>query len=274
MNTKLYALPVVLSAVGVGVAWPAGPATLGVPGEVAQEDLCRDGSHSDRGWFCEVREFRFSPGEVRRIDAAPNGGIHVEGWDRNEILVRARVQAYAWSDEEARDLVSEVQIETSGSTLESDGPRTRRNESWSVSYWLSVPHNSDLDMSTTNGGISIDDVMGNLDFHTTNGGVTLRNVGGDVRGRTTNGGVKVELSGSEWEGRGLDVQTTNGGVRLMIPEGYNAELVSGTTNGGMRIDFPITVSGRIDRRIRADLGRGGPTIRVLTTNGGVVIGRN
>lgn len=273
MNTKLYALPLALSALGLGTNWSSSPAAVEL-GNTAQDDLCRDQSSHDRGWFCEVREFRFSPGDIRGVDAAPNGGIHVQGWDRNEVLVRARVQAHAWSDEEAMDLVSEVQIETSRSMLESDGPRTGRNESWSVSYWVSMPRNSDLEMSTTNGGISIDDVTGNLGFHTTNGGVTLRNVGGDVRGRTTNGSVRVELSGSEWDGRGLDVQTTNGSVRMLIPDGYNAELVSGTTNGGMTIDFPITVSGRIDRRIRTDLGRGGPTIRAVTTNGGVVIRRN
>ena len=273
MNTRFYVLPLALGALGLGIGQPMTPPAV-VSDNVAQDDLCRDQSDHDRGWFCEVREFRFSPEEVRRVDAGPNGGIHVQGWNRDEVLVRATVQAHAWSDEDARDLVSEVQIETSGSTLESDGPRTGRHESWSVSFWLSVPHSSDLEMSTTNGGISIDDVTGNLDFHTTNGGVRLSNVGGDVRGRTTNGGVRVELSGSEWEGRGLDVQTTNGAVRLVIPDGYNAELVSGTTNGGMTIDFPITISGRIDRRIRTELGRGGATIRAVTTNGGVVIRRN
>ncbi len=273
MNMKLYAFPLALSALGMGMGWSMAPATAD-QSRMAQDDLCRDQSSRDRGWYCEVREFRFSPGDVREVDAGPNGGIHVAGWERNEILVVARVQAYAWSDEDARDLVSEVQIETPGSTLQSDGPRTGRDESWSVSYWLSVPHRSDLEMSTTNGGISVDDVTGHLSFRTTNGGVTLRNVGGDVRGRTTNGGVKVELSGTEWDGSGLDVQTTNGGVRVAIPEGYNAELVSGTTNGGLRVDFPITVSGRIDRRLRTELGRGGATIRAVTTNGGVVISRN
>ena len=60
-------------------------------------------------------------------------------------------------------------------------------------------------------------------------------------------------------------------VKLYIPEDYNANLISGTTNGGIRVNFPITVSGRIDRRLNAELGRGGATIKVMTTNGGVTI---
>ncbi len=44
-------------------------------------------------------------------------------------------------------------------------------------------------------------------------------------------------------------------------------------NGSFRVDFPITVQGRIDRRITADLGGGGRTIRAYTTNGSVVIRR-
>jgi hypothetical protein len=41
----------------------------------------------------------------------------------------------------------------------------------------------------------------------------------------------------------------------------------------MNIDFPITVQGRINRKIEANLGDGGRLIRVMTTNGGVKISR-
>ena len=99
----------------------------------------------------------------------------------------------------------------------------------------------------------------------------MRSRAGDVRGRTTNGGLRVELDGDEWDGEGLDVQTTNGGVSLYIPDDYSARLVTGTVNGGIRIDFPIMVQGNIGRRITTDLGNGGKTVRVTTTNGGVTV---
>ncbi|MDJ0767035.1 MAG: DUF4097 family beta strand repeat-containing protein [Myxococcota bacterium] len=224
-----------------------------------------------RGWYCEVREIEFSPGDINGIDAGPNGGIEVTGWGDNSVLVLARVQGKARSDGDARDLVEEVRIESGGITLRARGPRTQRRESWSVSYRVSVPHRYDLDLSTVNGGISVTDVNGHIEFSATNGGVSLVEVGGDVRGRTTNGGLKIQLSGDRWDGEGLDVRTTNGGITMILPEEFNAQLESGTTHGGISIDFPVTVSGRIERRLITQLGSGGPLVRAITTNGGVRI---
>lgn len=99
---------------------------------------------------------------------------------------------------------------------------------------------------------------------------------GRVSGSTRNGGLVVNLGGSRWEGDGIDVETSNGGVTLAIPDGYNAALDASTTNGGLRVDFPVTVQGTLSGRrntLSTTLGSGGPEVRVRTTNGGVKIGR-
>ena len=145
------------------------------------------------------------------------------------------------------------------------------DESWSVSYDVYVPSQTNLEANTENGGISAQDVRGEMNFEATNGGIHLSDVGGSVRARTTNGGVVANLSGTTWQGQGLDLQTTNGGATVYVPRGYNALLETGTTNGGMRVDFPITVRGSLNRHISTQLGSGGPTVRVITTNGGVRI---
>ncbi|HSM16280.1 MAG TPA: hypothetical protein VK845_04680, partial [Gemmatimonadales bacterium] len=72
---------------------------------------------------------------------------------------------------------------------------------------------------------------------------------------------------------GLDAQTRNGGVSLTMPDGYSARLETGTTNGGLEIDFPVMVQGRVTKRLSVTLGDGGPPIRAMTTNGGVHIER-
>ena len=41
----------------------------------------------------------------------------------------------------------------------------------------------------------------------------------------------------------------------------------------MKIDFPVTVQGLIGRSFATDLGSGGPTLRVKTSNGGVRISK-
>lgn len=234
-------------------------------------DWCGE-DDGDRPRHCEVRELTLSVSGSLAVDARPNGGINVEGWDRNEVLVQAKVVGRAESEARARTIVSQVSIDTDG-TVRADGPDTERREGWSVSYRIFVPREYDLDLNSMNGGLGVEGVSGQLELETMNGGLHLGHVGGDVRGRTTNGGLHITLSGSGWQGGGLDAQTTNGGVNLEIPEGYSAHLEAATTNGGFSVDFPITVSGRIGRRLSADLGSGGAPIRVVTTNGGVRVQR-
>jgi DUF4097 and DUF4098 domain-containing protein YvlB len=94
-----------------------------------------------------------------------------------------------------------------------------------------------------------------------------------VRGRTTNGGVEVRLDGDTWDGEGLDLETTNGGIRLRVPEDYSARLETRTVNGSVDIDFPVTVQGNIGRSISATLGNGGALVRAVTTNGQVRVSR-
>jgi DUF4097 and DUF4098 domain-containing protein YvlB len=221
---------------------------------------------------CEVREFTLAPRRTLAVEAGDNGGISVEAWDRDEVLVRARIQAKGASSAEARRLLERVAIETDG-TIRPRVPRARRDAWASVSFRLMVPRRSDLALRAHNGGIGIDGVSGAIEFATRNGGVHLDGVGGDVRGRTTNGGLDVHLAGDRWAGDRLDVETTNGGIRLVVPDGYSADLETGTVNGGLRLGFPVTVEGDVGRRVRTRLGDGGRPVRVVTTNGGVVVER-
>jgi DUF4097 and DUF4098 domain-containing protein YvlB len=98
-------------------------------------------------------------------------------------------------------------------------------------------------------------------------------VGGDVHARTQNGSLNVQLAGKSWDGEGLDAVTQNGSVRIAIPDAYAATLETGTVNGRINTDFPITVQGRISRQLSVPLNGGGRTIRAMTTNGSVRISR-
>ena len=239
-------------------------------------DPCRNYNDRDDDYYqhCEVRDSNLPAGPLN-VDAGQNGGVSVEAWDRNEIRVRAIVRGSARSDARAREIANQVQIQAGSGRVYATGPDLERREWWSVSYRINVPRKNDLDLSATNGGITIIGVTGNLRFDTTNGGVKLQDVGGRVNGDTRNGGLNVLLSGSRWDGEGLDVETSNGGVTLSIPDGYNAELETRTVNGGLNIDFPITIQGELSSRrgITTTLGSGGPMVRVRTTNGGVKINR-
>jgi hypothetical protein len=238
-----------------------------VPGDGWCNDHDGDGN---RGRFCEVRETTLRSSGAVAVDATPNGGISVTAGDEGAVRLQVKVLAVARSNEAAGEMASQVRIRTSG-TISAEGPDAHSREWWTVSYRLTVPARTSLDLRSRNGGITLTGVRGRTEFTTTNGGVRVTDAGGSMHGRTTNGGVKVALSGSRWEGEGLDLATTNGGVSLELPTDFNAHLEMGTVNGGIHVAFPVRVQGRLDRSLSTDLGSGGPTIRATTTNGGVTI---
>ena len=227
----------------------------------------------------ELREFTVPASGTLRVDGERNGGISVKGGNVAEIQVRACVNTWGTSEENARAIAQNIKISTSGTII----AENKSDESnWGVSYKITVPRNTDLELTAKNGGISIAGVDGNLEFTTVNGGISLNDVSGNVRGRTANGGVSVSLTGSSWRGNGLDVSTTNGGVKLNMPANYAANIETGTVNGGYKSDIPalsITTedvkgewNGRHrSKQINTSINGGGAPIRVKTTNGGVNI---
>ena len=232
---------------------------------------CQTGNYdSDGVRHCEVREQTVAAIGRLSVDASRNGGVSVKGWLRNEVLVRARVEASAENEGAAANLASRISIDGSGGQVRATGPESGDNNNswWSVSYEIFVPQNTDLNLTARNGGISISDVRGQIRFEGRNGGVHLKRLAGDVSGSTANGGVQAELTGTTWDGRQLEVTTRNGGVNVTMPSSYSARIQAESERGGFQSDFPVTVQGNMrPRRLDFNVGAGGPLIHVTTTNG-------
>lgn len=267
------------------VAALAATAPLGAEAPIDQtqrtltnDEWCADAlqrqDDDDRETVCEVREFNLPRGSVG-VETS-NGGIRVTGGDRNDILVRALVMAQGRTEEDARDVLKQVRITTDGGRVDTDGPRSsgwRDRSGWWVSFRIETPSTTDVRLRSSNGSLNVTGVKGTMNLRTSNGSIRLTDVAGDVEADTSNGSVVATLSGSSWDGAGLDVTTSNGSVRLELPESYNAQLTAGTSNGSLNLDFPVTVRGRIGREIETTLGSGGAPIKVRTSNGSVRIRR-
>lgn len=284
-NLRYFGIATIAAVVGI-------TATTALSQEkIEKEKVKQYAEYKDRG-FCgnnnwssgdkvsvsDLREMTVASTGSIEVDAGKNGGINVKGEDRSDVLIRACVQAWGVSDEAARAAVAGVSIST-GSSIKGDGPA---DGNWSVSFEIRVPRNTNTSLTANNGGISLSNLDGKAEFSTKNGGVNVSNLSGDVVGKTMNGGVNVSLSGTSWRGRGLDVQTTNGGVNLTLPENYAASVETGTVNGGYKSDIPalsitteeIKGDGYYrtrSKRIQTNLNGGGAPIKVITTNGGVKI---
>jgi len=215
----------------------------------------------------EIRELTITAPEELIVDGGRNGGISIKGWNKPEVHIVAKVMVYSKYEDKAEEHFENIQV-IAGDRIYAEGPSDHH---WGVSFEIFAPSNIDVDLETYNGGISLSNLNGNLRFKALNGGIRLSNLAGNVFGRTTNGGLNVDLEGSSWNGEALDVETTNGGIILAMPEDYNTELKTGTVNGRLDFRFPITVQGEINKKFHTVLGKGGPPVRLVTTNGSVVI---
>ena len=178
---------------------------------------------------CEMREQTIGYGGRLAVDGGMNGGVAVKGWDNSSILVRTKIETAGRDEGAAKSIASQIKVVASAGQVSATGPEMNRDNNWSVTYEIFVPRNANVNLKAHNGGISISDIRGNIQFN-----------------------------------------TTNGGVNLSMPEGYNAHFETVTVNGHLNTSFPVTVRGNIShKRLATDIGAGGPTIHVETTNGGV-----
>ncbi|WP_046246942.1 DUF4097 family beta strand repeat-containing protein [Hymenobacter terrenus] len=236
---------------------------------------CEEGNWSWRNGenkrFCETRDLTMSAptGQPLTIDGGANGGITVHGWAGSNVRIRAKVQSWASSEAEAQSRVKSVTISTANNKILATS--ADKDEHYSVSYEIFVPRQTALALNTVNGGIHLDNLQSDIKFHAVNGGVSLASLGGQVSGLTVNGGLNITLTGNKWDGKGLDVETTNGGIHWKLPQDYSAQLFTSTNMGNIRTALPVTKSGMFHKELTASLGKGGVAVKAVTTNGGISV---
>lgn len=158
----------------------------------------------------------------------------------------------------------------------------RRTTPLNVRYRIRVPQTYNVDLKTTGGSVTVDDLNGEVRSQTSGGSLSFGRIQGSIWGRTSGGGVRVT------EGRGaVDLKTSGGPIEIGTVQGeVNAETSGGSidiqevrgpvqakTSGGSisvrEVFGPIqahtsggNVSARISRQPEADCQ--------LSTSGGSV----
>src|SRR5262245_17586406 len=156
--------------------------------------LACDNNGRDRAHSCSLHEANLGSSNVLDVESH-NGGITVKGWAQNNVLVRARLEAWAENEAEARAIASQIHIDTAGGRIRATGPEfdgsraSDRERRWSVAFEIFTPWNSNAKLSSHNGGITLSDLRGRLEFESHNGGIHLTRVSGDVIGETHNGSI-------------------------------------------------------------------------------------
>ena len=180
---------------------------------------------------------------------------------------RVLIQTSAPTRAEALKIAEGIQVSIEDGVIRTVGPKDADRNHWWVLYEVTLPEGSSVNARTMNGQITLEHFTGRADIYAVNGPVLLRHAAGDISGGTENGPIHVALSGKRWEGKGLDLQSSNGPVDLVIPDDYSAHVITGTINGPLDMYRRMTLRRISSKRIVADLGGGGATVRVTTENG-------
>jgi hypothetical protein len=189
------------------------------------------------------------------------------------VEIRAERIAKGVTDTAARELLPRIEIKedvrpdrVSLETARMSG--IMFGAAFEVRYHVRAPQNAVIDVSNTNGLVTVSGMTGKVVAHTTNGGVTGKGLSGGVDARATNGGVNIDLAsvGSDR----IVLRTTNGGVTLTVPESAKADVSASCTNGGISVSgVKLEVSEQSRRHLEGKLNGGGTPIELHTTNGGV-----
>ena len=242
---------------------------------------------NDRHAFVEKQTIDAST--VRSLDlSVENAPVSVRGGNPSGYSIEVCKAAAVASD------LPLIKVTFTGGQLEAQGPKGR---DWTVAYMIRAPRGADIELSTTNGPLSIRDVEGKISARATNGPLALNGVSGSVdaqsvngpisvRGgsgtmkvRASNGPLSIHLSGSSWVGGTLDAATENGPVTLKLPRGYGSGVVV-ETNGrgpvfckaeGCENGTPAGAGRWSDEPRRFELGRGAQAVHVETNNGPLTI---
>lgn len=218
-----------------------------------------------------------------------NGGVHVQGWDRDEYSITACLAAGGENESEANATVSQLKLSVRNGQVTVEGPGP---EDWVAFLIIQAPNGVSLDLGTTNGAIGVSDFSGNIQARSTNGPITFREVTGNVRADVQNGPIgvsgssgdfhltaqngplTVELNGSVWSGGELEGRTQNGPLTLIVPESYQSSVrVDASKHSPVECRaIQCQKAARTwDRPTVIQFGDSEPVIRLSTVNGPVTV---
>jgi DUF4097 and DUF4098 domain-containing protein YvlB len=237
-----------------------------------------------------------------------NGKTRVFGEDRDEIEIHVDKHARAESVAAAEAVLADIEIVTEetngGLDVEVVAPSKWKRHG-SANLVVRVPRDlevavvaangrvcmeglrSAVHARSSNGPVSITDVVGDVEVYTSNAKVRCSGTCGRLKARSSNSKIQLDdHSGS------VDASTSNGVIHAVLsalgPEG----IVLATSNGRIMLELPEEVDGDVDVRVdngmirnaldviegdndtrtgrlRGRLGRGGCPIKLRTSNGTV-----
>jgi hypothetical protein len=236
----------------------------------------------------EERTVTKAEAAVLRVHEVENGGVQVQGWDKDAYSVTACKAAVGG---DAARLLAEIKLAVQGGEVSVSGPHGGRDD-WTVFLLIRTPRSADIEVTAHNGPVSFYSVDGKITTRATNGPISLKECSGEanisaengpisfsgnsgkLRLHTQNGPITVSL-GSNWDGSELVADAVNGPLTLRVPSGFHSSfLVESNGHSPVSCHASICSDARKtwdDEHRRIEYGSGSPAIRLSTENGPISV---
>ena len=204
-----------------------------------------------------------------------NGDVHISAWDQPSVKVDAVKRATS------QQRLSEVTVDVTNTPdsveIKTRYPQDRnegRHDGWaSVEYTLTIPRGARLEgAELVNGSLDIEGVQGDVHASLVNGEVKARGLGGEVKISTVNGSVEANVARLD-DAKGVNLNSVNGSLVLIIPSGAGAQVKASTLHGSITNDFGLKVDDGqfVGHSLNGQIGSGGPRIKLSNVNGSIAI---
>jgi DUF4097 and DUF4098 domain-containing protein YvlB len=225
-----------------------------------------------------------------RVESEVNGGVQVQGWDKDTYSVTVCKAADA-SMNNVEQILSQIRLSVENGRVSVSGPSDHDN--WTVFLLVRAPKSANLELHANNGPLSIYDLEGKLFASATNGPISLWGFSGDadisaengpidlagnsgkLRLHTENGPISVSLSGDAWTGSGLEANAQNGPLTLRVPKNYQSSLLvesDGHSPMSCQASFCSDAHKTWDEdRRRIEFGNAPAVIHLSTVNGPISV---
>jgi DUF4097 and DUF4098 domain-containing protein YvlB len=208
-----------------------------------------------------------------------DGNIEVHSWDRNEVEVEVEKRAMEQSQMDeirvsAQQEGNRIVFKVTGPDRRSHGITIGSHVSPSARLRVAIPRISNLQATSGDGSISVENISGKVGLDTQDGSVRAVRLVGDIRVRSGDGTIRLEkvegnLDLETVDGRiELDAKPTilrsktgdgsiqlnvapdttmtgdwevtsgDGSITMTLPSGFNAELDAETGDGSVRASHP------------------------------------
>jgi hypothetical protein len=236
----------------------------------------------------EERTVTRAEAAVLRVHEVENGGVQVQGWDKDAYSVTACKAAVGG---DVARILAETKLTVQGGEVSVSAPHGYHND-WTVYLLIRTPRAANIEVTAhngpvsfysvngkittraTNGPISLKDCSGEADISAENGPISFSGNGGKLRLHTQNGPITVSL-GSNWDGSELVADAVNGPLTLRVPSGFHSSfLVESSGHSPLSCHASICADARKtwdDEHRRIEYGSGSPAIRLSTENGPISV---